>query len=54
MQTEKLKLLNKMSNAKTLELESIKQSLQQREMEIQELKSMHTKIEGKMNTEITV
>lgn len=29
-------------------------SSQQREMEIQELKSIHTKIEGKTNTEIIV
>ena len=43
-----------MSEAKTLELELVRQLLQQKEREIQELKSTHTKIEGKINTEITV
>ena len=52
MLIEKIKLLDRMSKTKTLELKSVKQSLQKKEREIEELKSKLKEKEGKMNTEV--
>ena len=43
-----------MSKTKTLELNSVRQSLQKKEREIEELKSKLKEKEGKMNTEVMV